>query len=193
MDWMILAETIASEVEQGEREKLEAEAADLADAERATLTVEDRLRGAVGVNVEVGLRGLPPLSGTVETVGRGWFLLADSAREHVVLTREVASLTRVSWAQSPGGGLPVSVGSLLRQLQASYVSVRGADVDVAGTVVGVGRDHLLIESESEGRYGSYAQPWQAHYDFGQSERLSQIVIPIDAIAVVSQARVNRAV
>lgn len=192
MDWTILAEAIASEVEQGERDELDAEVADLADAERATLTVGDRLRGAVGASIEVAVRGLV-LDGVVEAVGEGWFLLTDAIHEHIVLTEAVVSLSRVSWAQTPGSGLPVSVGSFVRQLQDTYVALRGPDVNVAGRVVGVGRDHLLIEGEGGDRYGSYAQPWEARYDFGQRERLSQIVIPIDAIAVMSQARVNRGV
>ncbi|MCM3906756.1 hypothetical protein [Trueperella bernardiae] len=192
MDWTILAEAIASEVEQGERDELDAEVADLADAERATLTVGDRLRGAVGASIEVAVRGLV-LDGVVEAVGEGWFLLTDATHEHIVLTEAVVILSRVSWAQTPGSGLPVSVGSFVRQLQDTYVALRGPDVNVAGRVVGVGRDHLLIEEEGGDRYGSYAQPWEARYDFGQRERLSQIVIPIDAIAVMSQARVNRGV
>ncbi|WP_276786405.1 hypothetical protein [Trueperella bernardiae] len=192
MDWTILAEAIASEVEQGERDELDAEVADLADAERATLTVGDRLRGAVGASIEVAVRGLV-LDGVVEAVGEGWFLLTDATHEHIVLTEAVVSLSRVSWAQTQGSGLPVSVGSFVRQLQDTYVALRGPDVNVAGRVVGVGRDHLLIEEEGGDRYGSYAQPWEARYDFGQRERLSQIVIPIDAIAVMSQARVNRGV
>ncbi|AJC70668.1 hypothetical protein [Trueperella pyogenes] len=191
MDWLVLAE-IASHVEQEEREQLNMEVADLADAERAALTVEDRLRGALNCRVEVWMRGVGLwLYGRVEAVGQGWFLMSDATHEWIAFSHATLGLRGAVIAREAEPGLPVTATSLLRQLQGAFVELLGEIGQMQGTIVGVGKDHLLIEGQIESRYGSYAEQWQDRYFYGESERLSQIAVALDAIAVVRQARVNR--
>ncbi|QTG75902.1 hypothetical protein [Trueperella pecoris] len=194
MDWLLLAYDIASKVEQEEREGLLAEVADLADAERATLTVEDRIRGSMGALVHVGVRGpKQSVRGRVKVVGQGWFLLEDGADQHVVLIPAVTSVYQSSIVHTCGPDLPVTVGSFLRELQYAYAQFSCVDMEVSAQIIGVGRDHVLVDKDGDSaRYGSWASPWHASYDYEESERLLRLVLPISAIAVISQARVNRA-
>lgn len=190
MDWLLLAHDIASRVEQEEREELACEVAELADAERATLSLEDRLRGALHTRVDLGVHGIGAVAGRVEAVGQGWCLLSEGENEHLITIGAIRFLRPAGVAQQEGG-LPVSLASILRHMQGQSVTLWCGE-EIRGQIVGVGRDHIVVDEVGYG-FGSHAAHWQPHYDFGKKSRPAQVVIAMSALSMVSAARVNRSI
>lgn len=147
MRWDDLFSDLEALVEEEDRAALDAEVADLARAERAALTLADRLRGHVGAAVRLTLVDGEPVEGRVDEVGATWVSLAGSGDLLVPLgaVTAVAGLGAAASPQEPGlvRRLPFSV--VLRGLSRDRrpVSVRlvgGTRLD--GTIDRVGADHL---------------------------------------------------
>jgi hypothetical protein len=84
--WERLFDDLEAQLEAGERDELAAEISDRTRSETARIRLSDRLRQALGVNVELTIAGAGTLSGVVVRVGQGWLLLDTATRPEVLIT-----------------------------------------------------------------------------------------------------------
>lgn len=193
MTWEILAHDIAARIEQEEREELWAEAEDLADAERATQLFADRIRAFAGQHMTLALHApdRAQLSGRLVTSGEDWLLVEDEVAQYLVRMAAVTRLFEGVYAREAPTGLPVSLGTMLRELDGSHVQISCVDGVVNGVITGVGRDYVVLDPEDAlARRGSHARSWDPAYEFDAAFAAHALVIPMRVIAVISQARVH---
>lgn len=101
----------------------EAEIADRSRSEYAQVTLAGRLMASVGLEVVVDIRGVGPVSGTLERVATGWFLVSGRGADWVVRQAAVGAVRgasdravpEVAWSAVARLGL----GSALRRLAES--------------------------------------------------------------------------
>ncbi len=194
MAWEIMAYDIAARLEQDDREDLLAEAADLAHAERATQVFADRIRAFTGRQVRLSLqaRDWPTLVGELVTSGDNWLIVREPQAEHIVMLHAVTRLHAPQLAKEAPSGLPVSAGSMLRELHSTHVTLTCTDGKVAGRIEGVGKDYVVVNlADESNRRGSHAQDWQSRYDFGAYDDGESVAVPFNAIALISQAKVHK--
>jgi hypothetical protein len=133
--------------EATERAAFEVDVADRARAERATLTLADRLRGHVGAVLAFRLLDGDRVRARLADVGTDWVLLDDGGS--VVLPMAavggVEGLSRAAATASGALARRVTLGVVLRRLARDRVPVRigllGGE-SLTGTVDRVGADHL---------------------------------------------------
>lgn len=148
-EWQRLIDDIENRFAAERRSDLAAESADLAEAERGSVSLTDRLRGAVGRVLVIRTASGLVLEGRVLTVGGGVLELeeADALRDLVVI--DALSAVRVLGGAAPRGrGAETSLAGHLRVLARAGTRVRLvlASGDLAGRVARVGADHLdLVE------------------------------------------------
>ncbi|MGO1226260.1 MAG: hypothetical protein ACTMII_01485 [Brachybacterium sp.] len=136
-----------------EQQEMRAVSEDLARAERAQLTLADRLRGAgtqrLTLHVGTGLR----LDGTVEGVGSDWVALRDSAGGQRILV-PLGAIALVhglpTRARLPEESLrsPLGLGSVLREIarDRSIVRLETTAGGVIGRIAAVGADTLDLHA-----------------------------------------------
>jgi hypothetical protein len=131
-------------------------------AERAAVTLEDRLRGSLGSDVEV-VAAAHPVRGRLVEVARGWIALDRSTRKDVVLgvddlarpgsvvvataALESATGLRASHHKDDAPSVGRTWGSLLRALARSRVTVvwrTTSGNEFTGLVDAVGVDHAVV-------------------------------------------------
>jgi hypothetical protein len=151
--WPALFADLEAQFDASEQQ---ASASDLIDRIRyeiGQLSLLDRLRGAVGDEIHLGVRGSDPLRGVVRDVGPDWVLLGgggDGTRFEVVVAGSA-----ISWADGLRGGLassgPAWAAPDLRRLLRACVQSRCAVTLVTrdghrwhGTVGGVYADHVEL-------------------------------------------------
>lgn len=189
MTWELIAYDIAASIENDAREDLLAEARELADAERATQLFADRIRALTGREalLSVSAPDLSFLSGILATSGDDWLLLRDAVFEYLVLAHAITRLHSPTFAREAPDGLPVSLSSMLRELQGSHVTINCIDSTRTGVITGVGKDYLVLdEGDNSARRGSYAPDWEPRYAFAANTERRLVAIPFRAIAVISQ-------
>ncbi len=168
MRWEQLFEDLSASVDAEDRADFDAEVADLARAERAVLSLGDRLRAHVGRPLRLHLvDGEELLAGVVE-VGRDWIGLAVRTQTRhptadgghagpeviaLVPLSAVAGVEGLTRASAPApdadappvlrAGLGVALRALARDRAYVRVTVRGGST-VAGTVDRVGADHVDV-------------------------------------------------
>ena len=151
--WPALFADLEAQFDASEQQ---ASASDLTDRIRyeiGQLSLLDRLRGALGEEIQLGVRGSEVLRGVVHDVGPDWVLVGgvgDSARFGVVV-----AATAISWVDGLRGGIasngPAWAAPDLRRLLRAYVQNRSATTLVTrdghrwrGTVAGVYADHVEL-------------------------------------------------
>lgn len=131
-------------------------------AERAAVTLEDRLRGSLGSDVEV-VAAAQPVRGRLVEVARGWIALDRSTRKDVVLgvddlarpgsvvvataALESATGLRASHHKDDAPSVGRTWGSLLRALARSRATVvwrTTSGNEFTGLVDAVGVDHAVV-------------------------------------------------
>lgn len=135
----------------GQRE-LESEIAELTRVERAQLELIDRLRGAVGTELQVMLRESLQFTGTLTHVGQDWLLLAVAERSVLVPVPSIVWIAGLgSWALKPAGRIRRTLASALRTLARDRAAVNvhlaagaGRESALAGFLDGVGSDSLEL-------------------------------------------------
>lgn len=148
MRWHALFADLELQLAAAESQELRTQVSELTRAERTGLLIEDRLRAATGSPVTLWI-GERQQRGVVSSVGSGWVLLQDGAREHLVLT---AALVGVDGARLRGVSSPPSVvralgvGHALRAVSRdrSQVRLSTAAGTWAGRVDAVAGDHLEL-------------------------------------------------
>lgn len=158
-------EDLEGRFEHHEQEELRAVSEDLARAERAQLTLADRLRGAgrreLTLHVGSGLR----LAGAVEEVGAEWVSLRETrtAQRAVVPLAAIGIVEGLSSRARPAEESlrsplrsPLRLGSVLREIarDRSVVRLETTAGTVLGRIAGVGADALDVLSLPTGESSS---------------------------------------
>ncbi|MGP5077471.1 hypothetical protein ACTXKZ_05355 [Brachybacterium alimentarium] len=147
--------------EHQEREEMRAVAEDLARAERAQLSLADRLRGAgrsvLTLHVGTDLR----LEGLVEEVGEAWVALRDPENsQRAVIPMPAVSLVQGLPARARPAEesllSPLGLGSVLRAIarDRSIVRLETAAGRIMGRIAAVGADSLDVQSLPTGEHGA---------------------------------------
>lgn len=154
-------EDLEGRLEHHEQEERRAVSEDLARAERAQLTLADRLRGAgereLTLHVGAGLR----LAGTVQEVGAEWLSLreARTAQRAVVPLAAIGIVEGLSSRARPAEETlrsPLGLGSVLREIARDRSTVRLETTagTVLGRIAGVGADAMDVLSLPTGESSS---------------------------------------
>lgn len=163
MRWDDLFADLEAQLDAADAAALGAQVSELTRAERASITLVDRLRGSQGARVDVHLAhadrtgGADVVRGVVVDVAEQWVLLEDGPWQHLVPLVGVAHAGGLRPRASPGGGVlrRLGLGHALRALARDRVAVR---VDTTGgLVVGrievVGSDYVEMTSLPAGEAG----------------------------------------
>ena len=137
MRWEGLFADLEGQLAAEERRELDDEVAERTRRERALVTLADRLAGAVGSTVRLGLGAGLHVQGDIADLGDGWVLLRDPAtgREHLVPTAAVVTVS--------------ALGARVETARAARWSAAGGSV-LVGTIDAVGADHLDLAEHPEG-------------------------------------------
>jgi len=133
-----LAAAHASEFEAGVR--------DLAQAERATVRLSERLASSASAPVTLTLRGGSRVAGVVTEAAGSWVLLAERGREYLVPLAAIAMARGVGHRASDLGAVAARLGlghafrALAREGVSVVVSTTGGEV--RGRIDQVGADHF---------------------------------------------------
>lgn len=136
-----------------ERQEMRAVSEDLTRAERAQLTLYDRLRGSDGAVLTLHLGTSTRVRGAVELVGDGWVVLREASRAGMLLVpvRRIALVEGLPGRARPGSTEAVRklpLGALLRRIARDRATVRAETA--AGTLVGrisaVGADAFDLQT-----------------------------------------------
>ena len=146
MRWEGLFADLEGQLAAEERRELDDEVAERTRRERALVTLADRLAGAVGSTVRLGLGAGLHVQGDIADLGDGWVLLRDPAtgREHLVPTAAVVTVSalgaRVETARAARRfGLGYALRALSRDRATVAISLSGVGASAgAGVSAGPG-------------------------------------------------------
>lgn len=160
MRWDRLFDDLEAQFDAEQRSESEADLADLIRAERAGLSLADRLRAHVAAELGWGLRGTAPFEAELLDLGADWLLLRRGLQELVVPLDAVLEVRRLARAARPDGGAVarrLGIGSVLRRLARDRAEVgvavignHGVAEEVVGTIDRVGADHLDLAEHPAG-------------------------------------------
>ncbi len=137
----------------------DAHVAELTRAERATVAIGNRLRGAQGASLSVRLRTGSTVEGRVVDAAPQWVLLRAHGQQVLIPMAAVAVVAGLGRISAPDPGVVESrltLGHALRALARDRVLVRVEvdGVELAGRIERVGADHLdLAAGHEEPRRG----------------------------------------
>lgn len=157
-------EDLAGQIVHEQTRALIAEAHDLAVAEASVVRIVDRIAGAQGKIVRIGLRSGKVFEGAVREVGRDWCALevVDSGLPVVVRCEHLAyvegDLRKVRTAQElaprKGFGRKCEEWSRAR----CTVTIAGMGLEVRSVVVRVGEDHVEMAVDGDASRGGSTAP-----------------------------------
>ena len=168
MRWEGLFADLEGQLAAEERRELDDEVAERTRRERALVTLADRLSGAAGSAVRLGLSTGVSVHGQLADLGDGWVLLRTdgTGREHLVPTASVITVSalgaRVEAARSARRfGLGYALRALSRDRATVALSLAGGGpartaagsaggAVLVGTIDAVGADHLDLAEHPEG-------------------------------------------
>jgi hypothetical protein len=153
--WNDLFGDLEGQFASAESAEFEAEVAELAIAERASVELAARL-GAVGSDpLVVHLEGGTVVRGTLADATPSWILLHEGKRDHLVPLAAIVGLAGLPDRSLPWGEVErrLSLGHALRILAGARVRVvvETPGSDFQGTIVAVGADHcdILLDSGAD--------------------------------------------
>lgn len=169
MRWEALFDDLESQLAAFELAERAASVGELTRAERATVTLDGRLRAALGSRLTVRLRGGEQQAGELLDVASEWLLLGDGARRLLIPARAVAAISGLGVRVEPavGGVLRrLTLGHALRALSRDRVAVRvsASGVEVRGRLDAVGADHVdvtTLDDTGRGCTGAWTVPLAA--------------------------------
>jgi hypothetical protein len=159
LDWRDLLGDLETQMLAEERLELEAEVADRAVREAATLGLADRLRVAVGAVVRLEVRGVGNIGGQLAAVGPDWLTMRETsaAATSLVPLAAVAVVRDVPAGAAPlEGVVPAryTVQMVLRRISSAGSPV-AASLDDGSTRRGrlgvVGKNYLELIAGEGGR------------------------------------------
>ncbi|GAA1489913.1 hypothetical protein [Brachybacterium sacelli] len=144
-----------------EREEMRAVSEDLARAERAQLSLADRLRGAGGSSLTLHLGPSLRLEGVVDDVGEEWVALQEEGggRRTVVPLAAIALVDGLSSRARPAEESlrsPLGLGSVLRAIarDRGVVRLETTAGGIMGRLAAVGVDAVDVHSLPTGESGT---------------------------------------
>ena len=153
MRWQQLFADLQAQFEREESAAERAEGGSRARAEIGGLALGDRLRGSLGAQLSVTLRGAGQIAGVLEEVGTDWLLLSDELGRDILVAaaavRAVTGLGRRTGAPEPPGlvrgrlDLRWALRGLARDRAAVQMVLDDGSV-LAGTVDRVGADYVEL-------------------------------------------------
>lgn len=144
--WDALFADLSGEWEGEQARDLDAEVRDRTAAERARLTLADRLVAHRGATVTVRT-GAGAVRGSIADAAADWLLVGDT----LVPLTAVQSVTGLGAAATEPDARPrarLSLGYALRRLDGDVVCALVDGRTVRGTIERVGRDHLDVAGET---------------------------------------------
>lgn len=182
MSWERLFADLAAEFDAAADADLESEIADQTRDARARLRLVDRLRGALGLPLEVRVLGVGAVSGVLGGVGPDWCLLQAAGGDYVVrlgAVLEIGGLAPHSAAPGSEGAVTArfSLAAVARRLVQDRAIVTLIQVDgglVTGTMEVAGTDVLEMTPGRADEPG-----WRR-----RSGVSSRRTIPLAAVAVI---------
>lgn len=147
MRWEALFADMEAQLDAAQAADRAAEVADLTRAERASVTLSDRLWAAQGADVALVVVGGVTVAGTLLDVADEWVLLGEGSRRALVPLRGVVAVRGLAVRSMHAEGevaRRLGLGSALRALSRDRVTVRVATdgAEFAGRIERVGADHL---------------------------------------------------
>jgi hypothetical protein len=127
--WERLFDDLEAQLEAGERDELAAEVSDRTRSETARIRMSDRLRQALGANVELTVVGAGTITGVVRRVGQGWLLIDTAMRPEVLVTDQAVLAVR---------GLPVAASD------PATIGIVESRLDLAHILRAVARDRAAV-------------------------------------------------
>lgn len=157
MDIEGMFEDLEGRMRHAEDEEWRAVTEELTRAERAQITIADRLRASAGAPLALRLRAGHRAAGTVEEVGGQWVRLArgrGSLRIWVPLAG-IEMIEGLPRRARPAPASRLSPASLQHELRAlsrdrALVRIETASAQAIGTIAGVGEDMLDLRSVPTG-------------------------------------------
>ena len=165
--WEQLFADMEAQLAAGRLADVRAEVAERARAERASVSLADRVRASVGQVVRVRTAGAAAVDGTLVEAAPEWLLLATSpTRRALVPLAAVAAVDGLAPDAAPAAGLVESrlgLGHVLRALSRDRVTVQisARGVEVVGRIDRVGADHLDLAELGTARRSVWAVPFDA--------------------------------
>lgn len=151
-------EDLEARMDHLESQEIRANAEELSRAERAQLTLDDRLRGAVGSHLRVHDVTGDVTEGRLAVVGADWLLLGESEEAGPRVLVPVAAIALVEGLPArvrpardgaiPDRALPAMLRALARDRELVRIMHRGGEV--IGRIAAVGRDALDLASQPSG-------------------------------------------
>ncbi len=166
MRWEQLFADMEAQLAAGRLADVRAEVAELARAERASVTLSARARASLGHAVRVRVDEGEAITGTLIEAAPQWLLLATSPnRRALVPLAAVAAVEGFASGAAPAPGLVESrlgLGQVLRALSRDRVSVRidARGVEVIGRIDRVAADHLDVAELGTPRRALWAVPFE---------------------------------
>jgi hypothetical protein len=157
---------LEAQLDAGRRADLQADLAERVRAERASVSIADRVRAASGVRLRVWLLGGTVVEGVVADAASQWLLLADGARQVLVPTAAVAGVGGLAADSAPPPGVVerrLSLGHALRALarDRAPVVVVADGYELAGRLERVGADHVDVTPTGGPTAAARAVPFAA--------------------------------
>lgn len=165
--WESLFADMEAQLDAAREQGLRDEVAELTRAERAQVTLVDRLRATRGGTLRVLLRDGQTVGGAVVEAAPQWVLVAsDATRRVLVPATAVTGVVGLSALAAPPPGTAeraLSLGHALRALARDRAEVRvdALGVRVAGRVERVGADHVDVLPADAGPGGA---AWALRFD-----------------------------
>lgn len=154
VDFDLFLTTLEAEFDARLREEAEGLVVELADAERASLRLVDRLLAARGRALDLVLRGGDRVSGRLVDATRHWVVVAEGRGDSLVPVPAIVAVRPLGAGAADAEGVRAGLGmsSALRGLAERRIGVV-VDHDAgrhAGVVVEVFSDHFDMEIEAPG-------------------------------------------
>ncbi|HEX7589613.1 MAG TPA: DUF2642 domain-containing protein [Demequinaceae bacterium] len=148
MRWNDLFGDLEGQLSAAHASEFEAGVRDLAQAERATVRLAERLasRASAPVTLTLTLRGGSHVSGLVTEAAGSWVLLSEGGREYLVPRGAIAMARGVGHRASSFGAVTARLGlghalrALAREGVPVVISTTGGEI--RGRIDQVGADHL---------------------------------------------------
>ena len=162
MRWESLFADMEAQLAAARLADVRADVAELARAERASITLSARARASVGRPVRVLVGSSDVVEGDLIDAAPEWLLLATSpVRRALVPLASAVAIDGLAPHAAPGAG-PVEsrlgLGHALRALARDRVAVRvrAGGADLTGRIERVGADHLDLADVDGARRGGWA-------------------------------------
>ena len=162
MRWESLFADMEAQLVAGRLADVRAEVADLARAERASITLADRARSSIGRPVRILVGDSDLVEGQLVDAAPQWLLLATSpVRRALVPVDAVSAVDGLALHAAPAAGTVESrlgLGHALRALARDRVAVRvrAGGAELTGRIERVGADHLDLTDTDVARRGPWA-------------------------------------